>query len=119
MHAFLLLLALSADTVDKPKVLDSRLSFELFAAAPEIVTPCGIAVDAKGRVLVIESHTHFPPKDYAGPKADRIRMFVDTDHDGRSDKVTNFYEGTKHTMNLAVYHDGSVYVATRSELFRL
>lgn len=130
MHFLLLLLALSADAAEMPKVNDPRLKLEVFAEAPDIVTPAGIAVDAKGRVLVVESHTHFPPKDYAGPKADRIRMFVDTNGDGKSDKVTNFFEGTRHTMNLAVYperhggrslqeFDGSVFVATRAEIFRL
>ncbi|MCH8922673.1 MAG: hypothetical protein IIA67_05940 [Planctomycetes bacterium] len=111
-------LAQAAD-VNVPRVLDERLKIELFAAAPQIVTPTGIAVDARGRVLVIESHTHFRPKDYQGPAADRIRMFEDTDGDGRADRVTTFFEGTRHTMNLAIYRDGSVFVATRNEVFRL
>jgi putative membrane-bound dehydrogenase-like protein len=105
--------------VPTPKILDSRLKLELFAAEPQIVTPTGIAVDEKGRVLCIESHTHFRPKDYQGPATDRIRMFEDANGDGKADKITTFYEGTTSTMNLAVYHDGSVYVATRREVFRL
>jgi putative membrane-bound dehydrogenase-like protein len=102
-----------------PRVLDKRLKLELFAAEPQIVTPTGIAVDDRGRVLCIESHTHFRPKDYKGPATDRIRMFQDTDGDGRADRITTFFEGTTYTMNLAVYHDGSIYVATRREVFRL
>lgn len=104
---------------ETPTSLDPRLAIVRFAAEPEIVTPVGIAVDGMGRVLVVENHTHFRPPDYAGPPADRIRAFVDTDGDGKSDRVTNFYEGGKNTMNLAVYEDGSVFVATRSEIFRL
>jgi hypothetical protein len=50
-----------------PRVLDPRLVFEQIAREPQIVTPTGLAVDARGRVLVIESHTHFRPKDYTGP----------------------------------------------------
>ncbi|HEV3022965.1 MAG TPA: hypothetical protein VGX76_10870, partial [Pirellulales bacterium] len=96
-----------------PRVLDDRLVIELFAAEPDLVTPTGIAVDAKGRVLVIECHTHFPPEGYAGPSTDRIRVFEDADGDGRGEKITTFFEGSRATMNLAVYHDGSVYVATR------
>ncbi len=102
-----------------PQALDARLKIELFAAEPEIVTPCGIAVDARGNVLVVESHTHFRPENYVGPPADRIRMFADTDGDGRADRVTTFHEGTQYTMNVAVHPDGSVYVATRMEIFRL
>ncbi|REK17182.1 MAG: hypothetical protein DWQ37_06855 [Planctomycetota bacterium] len=116
------LFALSADAADEvaiPEAVDSRLRVELFAAEPDVVTPCGIAVDHRGRVLVIESHSHFRPTDYEGPPADRIRLLEDRDGDGRAEHVTNFYEGTKWTMNLAVHPDGSVYVATRSEIFRL
>src|SRR5829696_4669156 len=64
-----------AQADDLPKVLDDRLKLELIAEAPVVRTPTGIAIDDKGRVYVIESHTHFPPKNYDGPKADRILRF--------------------------------------------
>jgi hypothetical protein len=64
-------LVLSADR-QLPQVLDDRLQLQLVAEHPDVRTPTGIAVDEKGRVLVIESHTHFPPPNYDGPKADRI-----------------------------------------------
>lgn len=115
----LLSLLAIAEPADVPKALDDRLAIELFAAEPDLVTPTGIAIGERGRVLVIESHTHFRPKDYAGPPADRIRVFEDTDGDGRADRISTFFEGTRFTMNLAIYHDGSVYVAARSEIFRL
>ena len=102
-----------------PRSLDSRLVFERIAAEPEIVTPTGIAVDSHGRVMVIESHTHFRPKDYQGPPADRIRVFEDRDHDGKPECAARIFEGTRMTMGLAVARDGSVFVATRSALYRL
>ncbi len=102
-----------------PQVTDPRLKIELFAESPQIVTPTGIAVDAKGRVLAVESHTHFRPPGYQGPTTDRVRMFEDTRGSGRADRITTFFEGTSSTMSLAVYRDGSVYVATRNEIFRL
>ena len=108
-----------AVAADLPLVNDARLKLQLVAAEPDVVTPTGIAVDAQGRVLVIESHTHFRPEGYEGPPHDRIRLLEDADGDGRAERVSTFFEGTKHTMNLAVYHDGSVYVATRAEVFRL
>ncbi len=102
-----------------PQVADPRLKIDLFAESPQIVTPIGVAVDAKGRLLVVESHTHFRPPGYKGPAADRIRMFEDTKGTGRADRITTFFEGTSSTMDVEVYRDGSVYVATRNEIFRL
>src|ERR1051325_979146 len=105
--AFLCLtLAISAGpdgaTVETPTVADPRLKIELFATEPQIVTPIGIAVDARGRVLVVESHTHFRPPEYQGPPTDRIRVFEDIDGDGRADRVTTFFDGTQSTMNLEI-----------------
>src|SRR6266851_10186940 len=84
---------------DVPKPHDSRLVVELFAAEPDIVHPIGVAFDRKGRLLVIESHTHFPPEGYQGPKGDRIRMLEDTDGDGKADRFTTFFEGTQKSMS--------------------
>lgn len=111
--------AVRADEIEMPRVLDDRLKIELFAAAPDIVTPTGIAVDRRGRAFVAESHTHFPPQGYDGPKTDRIRLFEDADGDGRAERVSNFYEGGVATMNIALDHTGALYVATRMELSRL
>ncbi|QJW99408.1 PVC-type heme-binding CxxCH protein [Frigoriglobus tundricola] len=104
---------------EAPTTADKRLVVELFAAAPDIVHPIALDFDAKGRLLVVESHTHFRPAKYDGPKFDRIRVVEDTDGDGKADRFTTFYEGTTHTMDLAVHPDGSVYVATRNEIIRL
>jgi putative membrane-bound dehydrogenase-like protein len=104
---------------DTPRAADPRLQVDLFAAAPDIVQPIGVAFDRKGRLLVIESHTHFRPKDYRGPKFDRIRVLEDTDGDGKADRFTTFFEGTKATMGIAVHPDGSVYLGTRNEILRL
>ncbi len=95
------------------------MQVERFAAAPDIVHPVGIAFDNRGRLLVLESHTHFRPEGYKGPKHDRVRVLEDTDGDGKADRFTTFYEGTTATMDIAVHPDGSVYLATRSEVLRL
>ncbi len=102
-----------------PASADARLVVELFAASPDIVQPIALDFDAKGRLLVVESHTHFRPEKYAGPKHDRIRVLEDTTGDGRADRFTTFAEGFTATMDLAVHPDGSVYVATRNEIVRL
>lgn len=102
-----------------PKVNDDRLSLKLFADAPDIVTPVGIAIDAKGRVLAIESNTHFRPAGYKGAEKDRILRFEDTNGDGKADRIETFFEGTTHTMGMAFHPDGTLYVCTRMEVFTL
>jgi len=109
--------ASAADT--PPRVFDDRLELSLVAREPEIVTPIGITFDRQGRLLVIESHTHFPPEDYVGPKTDRIRLLEDTDGDGRADRFHTFYEGSEKTMSLRRGPEDWIYVATRLRIFRL
>jgi putative membrane-bound dehydrogenase-like protein len=108
-----------AKAADAPKSSDNRVTVELFAEHPDIVTPTGLAVDSRGRVFVAESHTHFRPDDYDGPPADRILIFQDTNGDGRSDKKTIFHEGFRYVMDIAFHDDGSLYVATRRDIHRL
>ena len=117
--AVCLLLGTLAAEVEMPSVLDDRLQLQLVAAEPDIVTPTGIAVLADGRVLVIESNTHFPLENYKGAPHDRVLVLEDFAASGKAGKIGVFFEGTKHTMNLAVHPDGSIYVATRGEIFRL
>ena len=79
----------------KMVVHDARLDLTVFASDPDIVTPIGIAVDGEDRVFVLESHTHLQGTDYAGPKVDRIKTFVDRDGDGAPEAVTVFAEGSR------------------------
>jgi putative membrane-bound dehydrogenase-like protein len=104
---------------EAPRALDDRLTIELVAEHPQIVTPTGLAVDHRGRVFVAESHTHFRPDDYDGPQFDRILIFEDTDGDGRADKRTVFHEGFTHVMDIEFHRDGGLYVATRKDIHRL
>jgi putative membrane-bound dehydrogenase-like protein len=98
---------------------ENRFQISLFAASPLVENPIGVQVDDRGRVYVIESHTHFRPAEYDGPKSDRILLLEDTDADGRADKRQVFHEGFVHAMDLALHDDGSLYVATRSAIHRL
>ena len=86
------------------------------AEAPDIVTPTGLGVDSKGRVLVIESHTHFRPKDYEGPERDRVLMF--TPQKNGQAKRSIFYEGLNMGMDTCVGADDWVYLAERSRILR-
>lgn len=102
------IIAGAAAEIRLPEIKDSRLALTLFKAEPEIVTPVGIAVDAKGSIFVIESHTHFPKKDYPGPKHDVIKRFQP---DGTS---SVFAEGFRAAMNLAFSPDWKLHLVHRN-----
>jgi len=103
----------------EPRTLVDGCHLELVAREPDIVTPIGIAFDHQGRLLVVESHTHQRTEDYTGPSGDRLRMFSDSDGDGRLDRWSTFAEGFRHAMNVAVRPDGGVYLITRGEVHLL
>lgn len=92
-----------------------------FAGRDLIKHPTGIAFTRGGKLLVIESHTHFPPKDYTGPESDRIVWLEDRDGDGTADHRSIFFEGPLvATMDIATHPEtGAIYVATRNEVLRL
>ncbi len=68
------------------------LQAELFASEPMLLSPSSIDVDEKGRLWVAEIVNY---RGHAGkrPAGDRILVLEDTDHDGKADKQTVFYEG--------------------------
>ncbi|GIW93314.1 MAG: cytochrome c [Pirellulaceae bacterium] len=104
---------------ESPRVLVPDCSLALFAEHPQIVTPIAATFDHKGRLLVVECHTHFPPENYAGPRVDRIRIMEDTNGDGRADRIRTFWEGSRATMSLRRGPFPWIYVATRMEIFRI
>jgi hypothetical protein len=103
----------------EPKVLDQRLELTLFAENPDIVTPVGIAVDSLDRVFVLESNTHTPPKDYQGPDSDLIKIFRDTDDDGRADRISIYASGFFEGLNITFSPEGILYVVTSREVWAL
>jgi putative membrane-bound dehydrogenase-like protein len=115
MLSAILFLIISTDPVPTPTCLDNRFELSLIAREPNIMTPTGVAIDKKGRVFVVECHTHFRPKDYPGPKSDRILLFKDFAGDGSAiPKV--FFEGTQATMNIGISPAGDLFIATRKEI---
>ncbi len=84
-----------------PRSLDDRLTIELVAEHPTLVTPTGIDVDGQGRAWVIESNTHFPPEGYDRHPSDRLLIFSNAaGDDGKTPKV--FADGFTHAMSVAV-----------------
>ena len=96
---------------------DERLNLSLMVEDPDIVTPIGIAVDDQDRVFVLESHTHQPPKDYDGPKGDLIKVFEDSNEDGKLDSVKVFAEGIQVGLNISFSPEGHLYVVTSREVW--
>lgn len=115
----LLLLCAAIPAEDMPQVKDPDVVLELVADSPDVRTPVGITVDERGRVIVVESHTHFRPDGYDGPKADRILRMSNFDAAGKAQKIETIYEGTTFTMNVGMHPSGRLFVATRSEVFAL
>ncbi len=99
----------------RPVVKDPLLQIELLSAEPDLVTPIGCAVDRKGRIFVVESHTHFPKPDYAGPKSDRILIFSGV----AGEKPTVFAGDLRWAMNLVFGPNGRLYVSHRNGVLRL
>ncbi len=102
-----------------PVLHDERLEITLFAEDPDLVTPIGMAIDAEDRIFVLESHTHHPPKDYAGPKSDRVLLFVDADNDGVPERRSVFADGIHQGMNLAFSPKGTLYLVCAREVLAL
>lgn len=102
-----------------PVSLDPALTIELVTAEPEIVTPICCRLDSKGRLLVVESHTHQVADSYNLHPNDRIRIIDDSDGDGRLDRTRTFFEAGRNTMGIAIGPDDWVYVSSRSEVYRI
>jgi len=74
----LLLTSFSLTASERPhnaKAIQPGVTLTLVGEHPNLATPTGIDVDAKGNLWIISCHTHFPPKDYQGPKHDEILVF--------------------------------------------
>jgi len=102
-----------------PRLAHEGYKLELVASEPDIVTPIGMAFDYKGRLFVVESHTHERPENYDGPAGDRVRMLADSNGDGRLDRWSTFAEGFRHAMNILACDDGAVYLVERGRLLLL
>ncbi|MBX7206728.1 MAG: NPCBM/NEW2 domain-containing protein [Verrucomicrobiaceae bacterium] len=65
---------------------------QLFASEPMMASPSSIDIDARGRVWVCEVVNY---RKHLGERkeGDRILILEDTDHDGKADKSTVFYQG--------------------------
>ncbi len=103
IHLFGLVLATNAATLfaqDKPVPVTEAAAkmtapdgfhVTLFAGEPDVVQPISFTFDDRGRMWVVECLS-YPKWKTDGTGNDRIVIFEDTDHDGKHDKRTVFYD---------------------------
>src|SRR5436309_4550894 len=72
------------------------LEVSLFACEPDVVNPCDMDIDERGRVWITEGANYrlslHSDWGLIRPGGDRIVVLEDTDHDGVADKSTVFYQ---------------------------
>jgi putative membrane-bound dehydrogenase-like protein len=68
------------------------LEATLFASEPMLTNPTNIDIDARGRIWVCDV-ANYRSHNGERPEGDRILILEDTDHDGKADKSTVFYQG--------------------------
>ncbi len=68
------------------------LDAKLFASEPNILSLSNIDIDHKGRVWACEI-VNYRGHNGKRKEGDRIVICEDTDHDGKADKFTTFYQG--------------------------
>lgn len=123
MRSLLIVVALFSNLAiaAPPRVTDDAMKLTQLAESPAIKHPTAADVGPDGKLYVIESHTHFPPKGYDGPKADRILVFDPAKHDA---PLAVFYDKTVKTMGMAWGPaggdaEGWLYLVGRSEVTRV
>ena len=79
----------------------------LFAAEPQVRQPIGIATDSRGRPWVAENNTYAEmPANFDITQKDRITILEDTDHDGRADHHTVFWDQGQRLTSVEIGFGG-------------
>ena len=96
---------LSGEEAVKAMTLPEGFSITLAAAEPEITKPIAMAMDDRGRLWVVESHT-YPVRAEEGKGEDQILIFEDTDGDGTLDSRKLFIDGLNLVSGIEVGFGG-------------
>jgi putative membrane-bound dehydrogenase-like protein len=84
------------------------LRLELFAAEPDIMKPIAMAWDDRGRCWVAETSDYPHGVTPGGEGNDRIKIFEDTDGDGKADKFTVFADKLNIPTSLTFANGGLI-----------
>ena len=104
--------AMAPDATAKAMKVPPDFSVQVFASEPEIHQPIAIAWDDRGRLWVAEMYSY---PTWAKEGKDRILILEDTNHTGKADKVTVFYDQLNCVTALAVGF-GGVWVGSNPNL---
>jgi putative membrane-bound dehydrogenase-like protein len=79
----------------------------LFASEPVIRQPIGMATDARGRLWVAENNTYSDARvNFDLTQYDRIVILEDTNHDGRADRQTVFWDQAQKLTSVEIGFGG-------------
>lgn len=79
----------------------------LFAHEPDVRQPIAMTTDERGRLWVAENYTYSErPLAFNDKLRDRILVLEDTDHDGRADKRTVFFDDVQQLTSVEVGFGG-------------
>ncbi len=88
--------------------LPPGFEIELVTSEPNIRKPMNMAFDARGRLWVTDSREYPFAAPLDKPARDAIKVFEDTDGDGKYDKVTTFVDGLNIPTGVYPYKNGVV-----------
>ena len=96
-----------AEVAAKTWKLPEGFQATVFAAEPMVRQPIHFSMDERGRVWVAENNTYAESAvNFARDLNDHIVILEDTDHDGKADKRTVFWDKAKLLTSVVVGFDG-------------
>lgn len=96
--------------------LQEGFEIEVFAAEPHVMDPVEMIFDPEGNIFVVEM-PDYPFRPEEGKGGGRIKMLMDTDHDGVIDQSSIFAEGLSEATSIMPWKDGLLVTAAPDILY--
>ncbi|HYE32178.1 MAG TPA: PVC-type heme-binding CxxCH protein [Methylomirabilota bacterium] len=110
--------ALSPEEAQKRFTVPPGFEVRLFAAEPDVVNPVAMTWDERGRLWVVELYEYPLGAPKGAKPRDRVKIYEDTDGDGRADKVKVFADGLNLATGVLIGY-GGVFVGQAPHLLFL
>lgn len=108
--------SLSPDEALESFQLHEGFEIEVFAAEPHVKDPVEMVFDESGNVYVVEM-PDYPYKPKEGEAAGRIKMLIDTDHDGKIDDSVVFADKLSEATSVLPWKDGLLVTSAPNILY--